>query len=291
MPHASVTNMATVSGGGDDGSDTASDVTTIEAGGPYTFAHVPVGGGYTTDFLISNTGPTGAATELILTDQAGNPFPVLLIDPSTSATLAMGSSFPVSIASAGTRIFRAAPVNPSDPVKIGWGRLVPSVAHVGGVASFDYLQQAILQSTAGVFGGYPINMATMPVDNDDRENRFTGFAVANPSNENINVTLYVLDENGGITDVLSPPELNPLGPLKQTAKFLHEYVPTKLRFKGSMVLVGQGGKTFAVVALVQTQGLITVIPVIPSKAPAGSVTWCFFESSCLCGWRCETNLL
>jgi hypothetical protein len=76
----------------------------------------------------------------------------------------------------------------------------------------------------------------------------------------------VLDENGGITDVLNPPELNPLGPLRQTAKFLHEYVQTKLRFRGSMVLVGQGGKTFAVVALVQAQGLITVIPVIPSKA-------------------------
>jgi uncharacterized repeat protein (TIGR01451 family) len=263
----SVTNTATVSGGGDDSSSSAGDVTRIESGGPYTFAHVPVGGGYTTDFLISNTGATGATTELILTDQAGNPFPVLQVDPSTSAAFAMGSSFPVSIAPAGTSIFRAAPVNPSDPIKIGWARLVPSIDHVGGVASFDYLQQSILRSTAGVFGGYPINMATMPVDNDDRENRFTGFAVANPSNENVNVTLYVLDENGGITDVLSPPELNPLGPLKQVAKFLHEYVPTKLRFKGSMVLVGQGGKTFAVVALVQVQGLITVIPVIPSKAP------------------------
>ena len=263
----SVTNTATVSGGGDDGNDTASDVTTIEAGGPYTFAHVPVGGGYTTDFLISNTGAIGAATELILTDQAGNPFPVLLIDPSTGATLAMGSTFPVSIAAAGTSIFRAAPVNPSDPVKIRWGRLVPSVASRGRGRLVRLPPAGDPAEHGGVFGGYPINMATMPVDNDDRENRFTGFAVANPSTENINVTLYVLDENGGITDVLSPPELNPLGPLKQTAKFLHEYVPTKLRFKGSMVLVGQSGKTFAVVALVQTQGLITVIPVIPSKAP------------------------
>jgi uncharacterized repeat protein (TIGR01451 family) len=262
----SVTNIATVSGGGDDSSDSASDLTTIQAGGPYTFAHVPVGDGYTTDFLISNTGASGAATELILTDQQGNPFPVLLIDPSTKATLAMGSSFPVSIAAAGTSIFQAAPVNPSDPVRIGWARLIPSVAYVSGVASFDYVQRSMLQSTAGVFGGYPINAATMPVDNDDRENRFTGFAIANASNENINVALYVLDENGGITDVLSTPELNPLGPLRQVAKFLHEYVPTKLRFKGSMVLVGQGGKTFAVVALVQNQGLVTVIPVIPSKA-------------------------
>src|SRR5262249_22710749 len=70
---SSITNIATVSGGGDDSNDASSDVTTIEAGGHYTFAHVPVGGGYTTDFLISNTGPTGAATELILTDQGGNP--------------------------------------------------------------------------------------------------------------------------------------------------------------------------------------------------------------------------
>jgi uncharacterized repeat protein (TIGR01451 family) len=264
---ASVINIAVVSGGDDDSSDSASDVTTIEGGGPYTFAHVPVGGGYTTDFLISNTGASDAATELILTDQQGNPFPVLLIDPSTKATLAMGSSFPVSIAAAGTSIFRAASMNASEPVRIGWARLVPSPAHVSGVASFDYLQLSILQSTAGVFGGYPINAATMPVDNDDWENRFTGFAVVNPSNENVNVALYVLDENGAITDVLNPPELNPLGPLRQTAKFLHEYVPTKLRFKGSMVLVGLGGKTFAVVALVQAQGLITVMPVIPSKAP------------------------
>src|SRR4030095_8119157 len=119
----------------------------------------------------------------------------------------------------------------------------------GVVAAFSSLQQALLRSTAGVFGDYPINVATMPVDNDDRENRFTGFAVANPSDQNINLTLYVLDENGAITDVLNPPELNPLGPLHQVAKFLHEYVPTKLRFKGSMVLVAQGGKGFSVVAL------------------------------------------
>jgi uncharacterized repeat protein (TIGR01451 family) len=264
---SSITNIATVSGGGDDSSDSASDDTTIQPGGPYTFAHIPVGGGYTTDFLISNTGPSGATTELILTDQAGNPFPVLLINQSMNATLAISSSFPLSIAPAGTSIFRAAAVNASDPVKIGWGRLLPSTASVSGVASFDYLQRSILLSTAGIFGGYPVNMATMPVNNDDREDRFTGFAVANPSSENISITLYVLDENGGITDVLNPPELNPLGPLKQAAKFLHEYVPAKVRFKGSMVLTGQNGKTFAVVGLLQAQGLVTEIPVIPSKSP------------------------
>jgi hypothetical protein len=107
----------------------------------------------------------------------------------------------------------------------------------------------------------------MPVDNDDRENRFTGFAVANPSNENINVTLYALDEKGGITDVLSPPELNPLGPLKQVAKFLQRVCPDKAEIQRLDGSGRTGGKTFAVVALVQAQGLVTVIPVIPSKAP------------------------
>jgi hypothetical protein len=174
----------------------------------------------------------------------------------------MGSSFPIAIASAGTRIFRAAPANPADPVRTGWARLVPPVAFVSGFASFDYLQRDRLQSTAAVLGGYPVSTATLPVDNDDTQNRFTGFAVTNPANENINITLYVLDENGAVADVLSPPELNPLGPLRQVARFLHEYLPTRLRFKGSMVLVGQGGKSFAAVALVQGQGLVTVIPVI-----------------------------
>jgi hypothetical protein len=35
-----------------------------------------------------------------------------------------------------------------------------------------------------------------------------------------------------------------------------------------MVLIGQGGNTFVVVALVLNQGLFTAIPVIPEKAPA-----------------------
>jgi hypothetical protein len=34
-----------------------------------------------------------------------------------------------------------------------------------------------------------------------------------------------------------------------------------------MVLIGQAGKKFVVVALVQNEGLYTAIPVIPSKAP------------------------
>jgi hypothetical protein len=44
-------------------------------------------------------------------------------------------------------------------------------------------------------------------------------------------------------------------------------VPARLKFRGSMVLEGQSGKKFSIVALVQSQGLLTAIPVIPEKSP------------------------
>jgi hypothetical protein len=60
-------------------------------------------------------------------------------------------------------------------------------------------------------------------------------------NENFSVGLYVLDEAGTVTEIISAPELNPLGPLKQVAGFLHQYVVSRHAFKRSMVPVEQGG--------------------------------------------------
>jgi uncharacterized repeat protein (TIGR01451 family) len=269
-----VTNTATVSGGGDDSNDSASDITTIQTGGPYTFAQVTVGGGYSTGLILSNTGTSGAAGDLILTDQNGSPFLVSLSGSTPSAQSsssppldAVGSSFPYFVPPGGTRILQVAPLDPSEPVRTGWVLLVPSAGYLSGVASFQFVQNDHLLSTVSVFGGYPLNVATIPVDNDDTQNRFTGFTVANPANESVNIRLYLLDEAGAITDALSPPDLNPLGPLRQVARFLHEYLPSRLRFNGSLVLVAQGGKKFAVVALVQRQMQMTAVPVIPSKAP------------------------
>ena len=270
----SVTNLAVVSGGGDEtaGNNTARDATTIITAGPYTFAQATVGGGYSTGVIVSNTGPSTTTADLIFTDSNGNPLLVSLTEASvpsaepSSRIEATGSSFPFMVPSGGTRIFLAAPLNPSDPLQTGWAHIEPPTASLYGVASFQFTQTGVLQSIAGVFGSYGNTVATIPVDNDDTQSRFTGFAIANHTNENTSIKLYVLDENGTITDTLSPAELNPLGPQKQVSRFLHQYLPARLSFKGSMVLVGQGGKTFAVVALVQAQGLVTVVPVIPAKA-------------------------
>jgi hypothetical protein len=129
------------------------------------------------------------------------------------------------------------------------------------------VENGFVRSAAGLLGGQPLSAATILVDNDKTQERFTGFAVTNPGNESINIKLVVLDENGAIVDTLTPPELNPLRSLHQVSRFLHEYLPARIRFKGSMVLVGQGGNRFAVIALTQNQAQLIAVPVIPSKAP------------------------
>jgi hypothetical protein len=100
------------------------------------------------------------------------------------------------------------------------------------------------------------------------QGRFTGFSVANPTNENINIRLVVLNAEGGITETISPPELNPLGPGRQVSKFLHEYLASRSTFRGSMVLAAQGGRRFVATALIQFQGLLTATPVTPDKPAA-----------------------
>ena len=90
----SITNTATVSGGGDDASDSVSDVTTIESAGPYTFSHITVGGGYLAGLVISNTGAETATGDLIFTDQNGGPFQVSLTESSTTSAQSSSSLRP-----------------------------------------------------------------------------------------------------------------------------------------------------------------------------------------------------
>jgi hypothetical protein len=109
--------------------------------------------------------------------------------------------------------------------------------------------------------------ASIPVDNDGGSGRYTGYAIANPSDDNLNIRIYVLDEKGTVVTTLDPGNLNPLGPRQQVSRFLHQDAPSTLTFRGSMVLTERTGKKFLVVALVQNQGLLAAIPVISEKPP------------------------
>lgn len=162
---------------------------------------------------------------------------------------------------------KASTANAGDPTKSGWARVESSGGTLGGVGTFQFVSGGVLSTIAGVLASQPVPVATIPVDDDQAAERFTGYAIANPNNENISVRVVVVNEAGQVVTTLNPPALNPLGPQRQVARFLfQDQNPPPPNFKGSIVLITQGGQSFAVVALVQNKGLFTAIPVIPEKA-------------------------
>jgi len=232
------------------------------AGSPLVLTQVAVGGGYTTAFTLLNTGAAAAAGRLELFDTAGKPFSVRLED---GTTVQEGSSFSISIPVAGMRVYSAAREGALG-VQNGWARIETTGGSVGAVATFALTSGSALRTIAGVLGAQAVPAATIPVENDDARERFTGFAVANPGTENIEIRLRTLAQDGSLVDDLVPDRLK-LAAGAQTAVFLHEIVPGRLRFRGSMVLEATSGEKFSVVALVQASGLLTAIPVVPQKSP------------------------
>lgn len=232
--------------------------TTGGVGTPATtlFAHLAVGGGYTTVFTFLNTGSDSLTGHLVLTDQKGNPLTANL-DGSVS------SSLPLNIPPGGTVFVAAGTVNGNDPVKTGWARMESSGGTLGGVATFQLVENGVLTTIAGVLPSSITTVATIPVDDDIPRNRYTGFAIANPGNAEITISMQTVKADGTADRVLEPVRL---ASGEQTAAFVFERAGYQT-YQGSVVLIGQDGAQFAVVALVQNSRLLTVVPVIPEKAP------------------------
>ncbi len=231
---------------------------TFAANSEIFFSQVAVGGGYHTTFALSNIGDSAISGNLVLTDQQGQPLTANGNDAGS------GSSFPVSIAPAGTIFLTLNPLNPNDSVKSGWARLVTAGGVLHGVATFHLASGETLQTVAGVLPSQPIQHATISVDDDYSQGRLTGYALANPSNQNLVIKLALVDQDG---KVVEDTVTFTLAPKQQVARYLYQDL-ARQQFKGSMVLRAQGGGSFVVVALAQYQKLFTVIPVIPGKAPS-----------------------
>ena len=234
------------------------------------FSQVAIGasgpGSYSTVFTLLNTGGTDLTGVLILT--AGNGSPMNATFTSPPAAPATGDSYNIGpIHPGGTQFITASPVNATAALVTGWGRVESSGGTIGGVGTFEFSQGGTLTTIAGVLAGNLVNVATVPVDNNQAANRFTGYAVANPSNANITVKIDVVNPDGTLKKTLTTPQLNPLGPHQQVARFLFQDDATLMTFQGSMVLIAATGESFSVVALVLDENLITAVPVIPSKAP------------------------
>jgi hypothetical protein len=225
-----------------------------------SFPQVAVGGGWSTSFTLSNTGGATISGNLILTDQNGNPWTV------SSTSLGTGSSFPVSISPGGTMFLTVNTVNSNNPGKSGWATVETTGGSPSGVATYQLLSGGSLQTAAGVLPSPQMQFATIPVDDDYSQNRLTAYALANPTDQTIEVKLCTVDQNG---NVVNDTVTITLSPGQQIARYLYQDLNNpQFVFTGSMVLRGQAGGTFVAVALIQQNPqLFTVIPVIPSKAP------------------------
>lgn len=234
-----------------------------------SFAHMAVGGGFSTVFTFMNLGSTAVNGTLILTGQDGTPLNASLADPSrgtnapsTGPLLASSSS--LSIPSGGVKTITVSAANSSAPTKAGWAHVESSGGALSGVASFQLVTNGKLTTLAGVLSGDTVESATIPVSDDVPSNVYTGYAVANPSTtDTITIKVVMVKDDGTVGATLSAITL---GPGQQTAKFFIEDAAASQTFSGSAVLIGPSGKKFSVVALIQNQGLYTAIPVSAGKA-------------------------
>jgi len=231
------------------------------------FAHLAVGQGFTTVFTLINTGSSAVDGNLILTAPDGTPLDANLaassesqLAPAHESTLA--SSTAITIPAGGAKLVTAAASNPSDPLKTGWARLESTGGTPSGVATFQLFSGGNLTSLAGVLAADTIENATIPVDDDVAGGRMTGYAVANPGTESVTIKVVTLKEDGTAGATLQSITLTPG---QQKAQFVFQDPAASQRFKGTVVLMDQGGKKFSMVALVQNQNLYTAIPVIPAK--------------------------
>ncbi len=241
------------------------------------FAHVPVGGGFTTTFTFLNTGSSLLTGNLILTLKKSDQTPVNITVTDLSlnqSTTGSGSpiTIPISgIKAGGTLFLSVASTSPNDSTAVGWARVESTGGTLGGVATFAYSVANQLQTIAGVLSADLTSVATIPVDDDVSQNRFTGYAVANAGSAPIIIKVVEVPSDGNAVNAVSLADIS-LTAGEQRAVFFFQDPKAAQKFQGSAVLIGQTGATFSVVALVQVQGvtgpLYTAIPVIPAKAPS-----------------------
>jgi hypothetical protein len=229
------------------------------------FPQVAVGGGYSTTFTLTNTGSTAASGTVTLKDQQGNPLTVsgVLIDSSgTTQPAVSGSSFAFSVPSGGTIFLVAAGLTTN--VEVGWAEIDGTGGTLAAVATYENAVGSATQSMIGVLQSQAVQYMTIPVDDDNIQNKQTAYAIANPSSLTIAIKLVLVGQNGTVVDDSVTLTLTPG---QQISGYLLQDFAAATTFKGSLVLSGQNGATFAAVALVDKQGIYAVIPLISGKAP------------------------
>ncbi len=243
------------------------------------FAHVVVGSGFSTVFTITNTGGTATSGTLSITEKTGAPLVVhlsglanILAAPLPQSDSVDASSVVLNLQAGATAIITAARPGAADTAT-GWASLQSAAGSLGGVATFQFALAANLKTIAGVIASQPLEAAVIPVINDEANERYSGFAVANSGSTDVHLTIAVRDEAGvAVASPIRPAELNPLRPRAQEARFLPQYLSSLVNFRGSMTISADPGEQFAVIALNQNRGLYSAVPVLP-RASGWQLAW------------------
>jgi hypothetical protein len=224
------------------------------------FPQFVAGGGYSTTLTVVNIGSVEVNGKLSLFNQAGEPFSG--VTQTADPLQQPASVVPISLPPGSMRVFKVDNPPAVQGVSTGWAK-VEGGRDLRGYATVQVRNSGILRNSSTVASWDPLPYAEIPIDNDFTEDRFTGLTVANFDEAAINLKLAVYDENGRFIEMLAPSELNPLKPRQQISKFVHEYFPAiKGTFKGSLVLFSPDYKNFVTVGLVQSQGLLSIIPAV-----------------------------
>jgi hypothetical protein len=229
------------------------------------FAQVAVGSGYSTTFTVTNTGSGPASADLVLADSEGVPLTVIgeVSNAGGDPLTLTDSTFPILVPSGGVSLVKITGLSPDDPTKIGWARLVSTGGSLTAVAAYEYVIDEAIQTMVGVLQSQRIQYATIPVDNSAAQSKQLAYAIANPSGQSITVKLALVSQSGNVIDDTITVDL---GPKEHISRYLWQDIGND-DFRGSIVLRGQNGVAFVVLALLEKQGMYTAIPIAAEKAP------------------------
>jgi hypothetical protein len=225
------------------------------------FPEVIAGGGWSTQFTITNTGLTEASGTLVFRSPQSNPLVVNAKVTNSMETINTASTFPFTVPPGGTTFLSTIPSDNPSEMQTGWAQLEAAGSLVSGMATYEFASNANTYSMFSVPQAQLLQFATIPVHNDDTLGKETAYAIANPGSTPASIKLVLVDQSGTIVDDSVVIEI---GPGQQIARYLWEDLDCP-RFRGSLILFAQEGQPFVLLPIVEKQGLFTALPMAASQ--------------------------
>jgi M6 family metalloprotease-like protein len=219
------------------------------------FPQVAFGGGYSTTFVILNTGTNAVSGPLNFYTPAGS----IRGDLSTQLNIPVGGSVRVTVPNTG-------------PLTIAWAQFVAGSGKVQGVSTFDLrTTDGTLITSAGVLGIEGSTRFVIPVD--VTQTGSTGLAISNASGTSLSLNLQLISEDGTLVMTGADRRFQPLGARAQVADFITNIFPqlATTTFKGTLSIEAPPGTSIgalAATALMVKENKLAALPVIAAGSAA-----------------------